>query len=388
MWLDPKDKLNTPDSINSVICAELPDEKLYPKLYAAVTSFMIHGPCGFARPNSPCMKDRRCSKFYPKKFVARTSFDESGYPIYRRRDLGVTVMKNDIQLDNRSVVPYNPKLIMKYQAHINIEYCNRSNCIKYLFKYITKGVDRVTASLHTGDEDCVDEIQQYYDCRYLSPCESIWRIFKFDIHNRWPSVQRLTFHLCGGQRVVFKENSDLGGVLARNEKKNTMFLAWMEANKRYTLGRDLTYTKFPTMFVYDSDDRVWNPRKKGQSVGRLTFVPHSTRELYYMRLLLNVQVGCTSFEDIRTVDGHVFDTYREACGALGLLADDREFIDALAELALMCSGSYVRKTFANLLLCFSLSDPLNVWEQTWEILADGILYDRRRLLNSHGKCSL
>lgn len=75
------------------------------------------------------------------------------------RDTGVTVLKNGIQLDNRSVVPYNPKLIMKYHAHINIEFCNKSNSIKYLFKYITKGVDRVTATLETSEEPSVDEIQ-------------------------------------------------------------------------------------------------------------------------------------------------------------------------------------------------------------------------------------
>jgi hypothetical protein len=315
LWLDPRDKLESADSVNSVICAELPDERIYPRLYASVTSFMIHGPCGLARPNSPCMKDRRCTKFYPKKFVSRTSFDERGYPVYRRRDLGFKVLKKDVELDNRSVVPYNPTLLMKYNAHINIEYCNKSNCIKYLFKYITKGVDRVTATLKMDDEECVDEIQQYYDCRYLSPSESIWRIFKFDIHKRWPSVQRLTFHLKGEQRVFFKESSNLGKVLDRNKNKDTMFLAWMKANKRYVAGRSLTYTKFPTKFVYEPDNRRWKPRQKGQSVGRLTFVPPSTRELYYMRLLLNVQVGCTSFEDVRTVDGHVYDTYREACGA-------------------------------------------------------------------------
>jgi hypothetical protein len=56
-------------------------------------------------------------------------------------------------------------------------------------------------------------------------------------------------------------------------------------------------------------------------------------------LLLNVQVGCTSFEDIRTVDGQVFDSYHEACGALGLLANDKEFIDAIAEMVLICFES-------------------------------------------------
>jgi len=47
-------------------------------------------------------------------------------------------------------------------------------------------------------------------------------------------------------------------------------------------------------------------------IERLTFVPPSTREMYYMWLLLNVQVGCKSFEDIWIVEGHVFYTYRKA----------------------------------------------------------------------------
>jgi hypothetical protein len=388
LWLDKKDKLDSAASIDSVICAELPDEGLYPKLYAAVTSFMVHGPCGFARPNSPCMKDRRCSKFYPKKFTSKTSFDESGYPIYRRRDTGVVVLKNDVELDNRSVVPYNPTLIMKYQAHVNIEFCNRSNCIKYLFKYITKGVDRVTAAMEVGDQEIVDEIQQFYDCRYLSPCESIWRIFAFDIHSRWPPVQRLTFHLYGRQRVVFQDDAILEDVLDVNKEKNTMFLAWMEANKEFSCGRSLTYTQFPSMFVYNERRRSWHPRQRGVSVGRLTFVPPSNREIYYMRLLLNVQVGCTSFEDIRTVDGYVHGTYREACAALGLLSDDRQFIDAINEVANLSSGNSVRMLFANFLVCSSLADPFRVWQLTWESLADGILYERRRTLGLPGMLSI
>ncbi|XP_045829948.1 uncharacterized protein LOC123921446 isoform X3 [Trifolium pratense] len=381
LWLHRRNKLDSPKSIDSVICAELPDEALYPKLFLAVTRFMIHGPCGIARPSSPCMRNRSCSKFYPKKFVDRTTFDESGYPVYRRRDLGVTVLKKDVQLDNRSVVPYNPSLIMKYQAHVNIEFCNKSNCIKYLFKYITKGVDRVTATLQVGDEEVVDEIQQYYDCRYLSPSESIWRLFAFDIHRRWPPVQRLTFHLRDEQRVVFKDTTNLEDVLSRNRDKNTMFLAWMEANSEYDSGRSLTYCQFPTKFVYDSKKRRWKPRKQGQSIGRLTFVPHSNRELYYMRLLLNIQVGCTCFEDIRTVDGHVYDSYREACDELGLLANDREFIDAIDELSILGTGSYVRNVFSVLLLTSCMSDPGKVFEHQWENLSDGILFDRRRALN-------
>jgi hypothetical protein len=264
LWLDDKYKLETPESINSVISAELPDQNKFPKLYAAVCKFMIHGPCGGGVKYSPCFKDKQCSKFYPKKFVSKTSFDEGGYPIYRRRDLGVTVLKKSVLLDNRSVVPYNASLIMKYQAHVNIEFCNKSNCIKYLFKYITKGVDRVTASLEIGNGENVDEIKQFYDCRYLSPSESIWRIFRFDIHHRLPPVQRLTFHLRDEQRILFREDSDLVTVLERNREKKTMFLAWMEANKKYHSGRTLTYTKYPSLFVYDSDNHCWRRRKRDE----------------------------------------------------------------------------------------------------------------------------
>jgi hypothetical protein len=114
LWLDSRDKLHSLDSIDSVICAELPDKNLFTKFYYVVSNYMIHGPCGLSYTGSPCMKNNNCSKFYPKKFVSRTTFDANGYPVYRRRDFGHTVTKKDVVLDNRSVVPYNPKLLMKY----------------------------------------------------------------------------------------------------------------------------------------------------------------------------------------------------------------------------------------------------------------------------------
>ncbi|KAL4371456.1 hypothetical protein AHAS_Ahas06G0167600 [Arachis hypogaea] len=142
----------------------------FPHLYSVFSKYMIHGPYGKVRPISPCMKDGRCSKFYPKQFVNYTSFDEDGYPIYKRRDIGVRVKSHGVDLYNKFVVPYNPLLLMKYQAHINLEFCNKSNVIKYLFKYINKGPDRVTVTISHSTEtthsfEVVDEIKQYYDCR-------------------------------------------------------------------------------------------------------------------------------------------------------------------------------------------------------------------------------
>ena len=68
---------------------------------------MMHGPCGTARPNSPCMIDGRCSKYIPKNFFEETTIDKDGYSLYRRRDNKRTIEIGGTPLDNRFVMPYN-----------------------------------------------------------------------------------------------------------------------------------------------------------------------------------------------------------------------------------------------------------------------------------------
>lgn len=48
------------------------------------------------------------------------------------------------------------------------------------------------------------------------------------------------------------------------------------------------------------------------SIGRLNYYQPGFDELYYLRLLLNVQIG-SSFNDLRSVNGIVCETYRETC---------------------------------------------------------------------------
>lgn len=114
---------------------------------------MLHGPCGVANYNSPCMVDNKYSKHFPKRFMERTTFDEQGYPLYRRRDDGRTILKNEVELDNRFVVQYNPRLLLMFWAHLNVESCNQSRSIKYLFKYISKGHNQVTTTLYQSNNN-------------------------------------------------------------------------------------------------------------------------------------------------------------------------------------------------------------------------------------------
>jgi len=54
---------------------------------------------------------------------------------------------------------------MRYQAHVNTNYCNKSNSVKYLFKYVNKGSDRATMKITDKENEStemriVDEIKK------------------------------------------------------------------------------------------------------------------------------------------------------------------------------------------------------------------------------------
>jgi hypothetical protein len=389
VFLQPAFRIIHPHTIDKIISAEIPDKYRDPDLFEIVSSFMIHGPCGGQNINSPCIQKGKCTKYYPKRFVNTTVIDSEGYPVYRRRDDGVCIQKGKTFADNRYVVPYNRHLLLKNNAHINVEWCNQSRSIKYLFKYVNKGHDRVTAGFYHagGDNDSAqvsDEIKMYYDCRYLSACEAVWRIFVFDVNYRDPPVERLNFHLENEQPVIFPNEASIEDVVSKPYAKQTKFLAWMDANKKYPSARELTYAEFPTKFVWNRDKREWKPRKRGFSIGRLHFAPHGSGPRFYLRTLLGYARGPTSFDELRTVDNVKYNTFKEACFALGLMNGDGQFIHAIKEASFWGTGMFLRNLFVALLLSGQLHQPGYVWNSTWEELSDDIQPRQRRVLRVNG----
>ena len=194
LFLDPKDKCPSPTDIDGIIMVEIPYPDEDPVANEAVKQFMMHGACGSANSKSPCMMNGKCTKHFPKRFYEETTIDEEGFPVYRRRNDGKTIEKNGILLDNQYVVPYNVDLLVKYQSHLNVEWCNRSQSIKYLFKYINKGSDRATVVVEENLPNIgsdrqetnivVDETKAYLDCRYILASKTCWRIFEFPIQFR------------------------------------------------------------------------------------------------------------------------------------------------------------------------------------------------------------
>nr|GEV52693.1 hypothetical protein [Tanacetum cinerariifolium] len=205
----------TPDYIDDIISAELPSPTDDLVGYKVVTDYMLHGPCGKDARYIACNVEGKCSKHFPKAFCAEKIIDQDGYPIYRQRDNKVYVFT----YDNKYVVPHNRYLLLKYPAHINVEWCKRSKAIKYLCKYLNKGPDRATIAIPENVANghgvtpktvtIVDEIKNYLNCRYLAPCEAVWRILSFDIHYAYPSVMKLNFYLPNQNPITLRDSDCL-----------------------------------------------------------------------------------------------------------------------------------------------------------------------------------
>ncbi|KAH9015617.1 hypothetical protein EDB84DRAFT_1232573, partial [Lactarius hengduanensis] len=50
-------------------------------------------------------------------------------------------------VDNRSVISHSPYLLLKYNAHINVECTAGFHAVKYIYKYVYKGPDRASLSV-------------------------------------------------------------------------------------------------------------------------------------------------------------------------------------------------------------------------------------------------
>ncbi|XP_015965472.1 uncharacterized protein LOC107489220 [Arachis duranensis] len=199
LFLHKGDKLPTPDDIGKIISAKILDKSVDAKYYEAVSNLMIHGPCGASLKDSPCMDNGR--------------------------DNGRTIKKSGIELDNRWVIPHNQSLLLKYGAHINVEWCNQSRSIKYLFKHVNKGHDRVTASFYREGSmeslcDEIDEIKMYYD-----------------------------YH------------ESLKDVVERPTINQSMFLAWFEANREFEEAKQLSYVDFPSKFIWNANSNKCHRRR-------------------------------------------------------------------------------------------------------------------------------
>ena len=213
---------------------EILDKETNPEFHCIVTSHMIHGPCGQWNCDSPCMIDRKCSKDYPKQLRQDTCFTDNSYPLYRRRveDAPGSPMSKTIRgglnvsLNNAWVVPYNPYILLRYNAHINLEIVCAVSSVKYLYKYLEKGPDQCLVRLDIADETCeelhLDEVTRNELGRYITSAEAYWWIYNFPIQRKQPPVRMLAIHLQDEQIITFNDDGAAQNIMNAGPPTTTL----------------------------------------------------------------------------------------------------------------------------------------------------------------------
>ena len=317
-----------------------------------------------------------CSKRFPKELCDHTVFEpDFGYPKYRRRRPAAASEEDPNQ--NCWVVPYNPYLSAKYDAHINVEICANVKACKYIFKYVHKGSDRASlrierengANGEPAGQDQVDEVQEYRDARWVGSAEACWRIFGFQLHEHSPPIYRLDVHLPNQQSIQFDDDDNLQEVLDGQSPCATTLTAFFSLNqqrRQQGVVEDLFYTDLPRQHVWHrtKGQACWKTRQRDKgTIGRMYYINPSAGDLFYLRYLLLHVPSPISFEDLRTVNGNLLPSNHAACVARGLLHNDAEWDEALEEGGRFQGGGCLRRLFVMILLNCEPNDPSDLWNK-------------------------
>lgn len=106
----------------------------------------------------------------------------------------------------------------------------------------------------------------------------------------------------------------------------TTLTAFFHLCQSDNFAQTLLYVDVPVYFTWNSSSKSWIRRKRGEKVevdghevfetptiGRMYTVSPNQEECFFLRLLLTVQKGLTSFKSLRCFRGIEQATYREAC---------------------------------------------------------------------------
>lgn len=400
LTLRAEDKFTTSERIDQVVSAEIPPA-VDSRLREVILRCMMHGPCGAANGNAACMVDGKCSKQYPKVFQPVTKRNDNGYPEYRRVS-GVQVEVRRSTMDNRNVVPYNPFISLKYNAHVNVEVVTSLKAVKYIYKYIFKGHDYTNIVITSDGQAQLNhnEITNYVDGRYVSAPEAMWRLREFHMHDRSHTVMRLPVHLLNQHTVVFQEGNE-EQALALAETGKTKLTQWFELNQQNTDAHHLLYTDLPNHYVYVKGS--WKKRQRGGDniVSRMYMVNMKDEERFFLRIILLHVQGATGFEMLRTYNDETYETFKGAAAARGLLATDEEWDRCLRDGSTYKMPKQLREMLSYICCFCHPSKPLKLWEEhiddfildyirfdAADVAKNKALHDIEAILKQHGmSCS-
>ncbi|PAV86040.1 hypothetical protein WR25_26520 isoform B [Diploscapter pachys] len=451
MVVSLEDHIKSTEEIDSILSAELPpvpppDHPQYEQVKCFrenVQRMMIHTPCA-GNPKAYCRKEKKinpgdglCTKKFPKSFNSATEMGNNTYVKPRRREGEMCQLKTEGRIviaDNRYVIAHNPSLLMKLGCHSNVEIVTDLKILKYIFKYIYKGFDRVliktalqishenpasgmgplsmdghlilpqTNKLRTFDlkrrqyearqmlaAEGIDEVDDrgratlvydegriVQDMRAMTAIEGAWEIAGYGRFGSSHIVETNFIHLPNEEPVIFEEGKEDEVSVTKLSRLD----AWFALNGTNDIeAKKLTFNELPKFYKWRNGE--WKKYKRNISerkIGRVKSVHPRYAEKFAVRLLTMNRTGIKSFTELRTTvdeDGveMVHETFAGAAKALRLMDDEREWDRAIKEAAKFSEPATVRRLFSYIVLFCAPRDPLKLWNENKE---KGILLEANK----------
>eukprot|EP00794_Sanderia_malayensis_P004010 gene4010-biopygen2490 len=141
-------------------------------------------------------------------------------------------------------------------------------------------------------------------------------------------------------------------------------------NKSHTIVRLAIHLADQHAIYFTDPDQA--AHRNNDSMLMAYFTLNQTGQNAHQLILLH-RKGATSFEDIRTVDGVTYDTFKNAARAMSLLENDAEHKCCLQDAAIINMPAHMRQLFATLILFQTPSDINALFTEFQEDMAEDYL---------------
>jgi hypothetical protein len=130
------------------------------------------------------------------------------------------------------------------------------------------------------------------------------------------------------------------------------------------------YQDFCSKMVWHKDSRMY-------------YAHPTSGERFYLRLLLAIVTGVTSFEDFRSFEDIQYPNFREACIARGLLDGENEWHQCLLDAGHMQTGHQLRHLFVTIHKDCAPADPRALWDSHWIHICNDLERHHADVLGEH-----
>jgi hypothetical protein len=248
-----------------------------------------------------------------------------------------------------------------------------------------------------GAQAPFNELDEYQTGRYISAGEAAWRILGYNITSLRPSVTSLSVHLPDSLRHRQYRRKDQSEMTNLHRYFLRPLGSFTDHDGSLVDFDELTYTSYYEQFYHvrvqvgePAPERGYATRDDSHAnkciyyaVQRLPSNRHIARihtyrpgagEPFYISILLRERPAI-SWDDLRTVNGVLYDNYQEAVVASGLFGNGNEGNWAMSEaIDALATPSELRVLFAHLMAMSVCDTPLLLWHEHKDKLSDDFFY--------------